>query len=90
MKKLSLILLVLSSVSVFCYSPLQAQSVYWIFLTDKQGTTFDPYSYFDAKAIERYNACGADLYDISNYPVNSSYEQGVSALATEKSAFLAG
>ena len=84
MKKLSLILLVLSSVSVFCYSPLQAQSVYWIFLTDKQGTTFDPYSYFDAKAIERYNACGADLYDISNYPVNSSYEQGVSALATEE------
>ena len=42
MKKLSLILLVLSSVSVFYNNHLQAQSVYWIFLTDKQGTTFDP------------------------------------------------
>ena len=62
----------------------QAQNVYWVFLTDKAGTTFDPYSYFDAKAIERYNQCGADLYDQSNYPLNSSYVSGVDALATEE------
>ncbi len=61
-----------------------AQQVYWVFLTDKAGTTFDPYSYFDAKAIERYRQCGADLYDISNYPVSAAYEQGVAALATEE------
>ena len=53
--------------------PAFSQSCYWVFLTDKQGTTFDPYTYFDAKAIERYNQCGADLYDVSNYPLNSSY-----------------
>ena len=46
-----------------------AQQVYWVFLADKAGTTFDPNSYFDAKAIERYRACGADLYDVSNYPL---------------------
>ena len=31
-----------------------AQNVYWVFLADKAGTTFDPYSYFDSKALERY------------------------------------
>ena len=55
-----------------------------MFLADKAGTTFDPYTYFDAKAIERYQQCGADLYDITNYPVSAAYEQGVSALATEE------
>ena len=45
------------------------QKCYWVFLTDKNDTQFDPYTYFDAKAIERYQKCGADLYDISNYPL---------------------
>ncbi len=63
---------------------VQAQQAYWVFLTDKQGSNFDPYTYFDAKAIERYHQCGADLYDITNYPVTPVYEQGVSALATEE------
>ena len=63
---------------------LSAQNVYWVFLTDKAGTTFDPYTYFDAKAIERYQQCGADLYDQSNYPLNAGYVNGVDALATEE------
>ena len=62
----------------------QAQQAWWVFLSDKEGTTFDPYSYFDAKAIERYRQCGADLYDITNYPVSPAYEQGVANLATEE------
>ena len=45
---------------------LKAQSCYWVALTDKAGTTFDPYSYFDAKAIERYRLNHADLNDITN------------------------
>lgn len=61
---------------------VQAQQAYWVFLADKQGTTFDPYTYFDAKAIERYHQCGADLYDITNYPLTSQYVDGVNALAT--------
>ncbi len=55
-----------------------------MFLADKQGTTFDPYSYFDTQAIERYQQNGADLYDISNYPLNSDYVGQVDALATEE------
>ena len=56
---------------------------YWVFFTDKDDTQFDPYSYFDAKAIERYNRCGADLYDISNYPLNDSYVDAVNTYSTE-------
>ena len=61
-----------------------AQSCWWVFLTDKQGCTFDPYTYFDAKAIERYRLNHADLWDSSNYPLNEKYVQGVCALATEE------
>ena len=83
MKRLSFIVLLFFT---FHLSPFtsHAQQAYWVFFTDKAGTSFDPYGYFDAKAIERYNSCGADLYDITNYPVNTSYKQGVSALATEE------
>ncbi len=63
---------------------VSAQNVYWVMLTDKAGTTFDPYAYFDAKAIERYNQSGADLYDQSNFPLNQQYVSGVDALAIEE------
>ncbi len=56
---------------------------FWVFFTDKNNTQFDPYSYFDAKAIERYQQCGADLYDISNYPLNDSYVGTVGSYSTE-------
>ncbi len=56
---------------------------YWVFFTDKNDTQFDPYTYFDAKAIARYNQCGADLYDISNYPLNDNYVDAVNAYSTE-------
>ena len=78
MKKTLLSLMLLLAAAV-----VPAQQTYWVFLADKAGSTFDPYTYFDAKAIERYQQCGADLYDISNYPVSAAYEQGVGALATE-------
>ena len=63
---------------------VSAQNVYWVFLTDKAGTAFDPYTYFAAKAIERYRQCGADLYDVTNYPLQQRYVDGVDALATEE------
>ena len=69
---------------VLTLTALSAQDVYWVFLADKAGTTFDPYTYFDAKAIERYRECGADLYDVSNYPLTQAYVDGVNALATEE------
>ena len=66
------------------YGTMTAQDkCFWVFFTDKNETQFDPYSYFDAKAIERYQQCGADLYDISNYPLNDNYVNAVSAYSTE-------
>lgn len=62
---------------------MTAQNCYWVFFTDKNNTTFDPYQYFDAKAIERYQRNHLDLYDISNYPVNQDYKMQVNALTTE-------
>jgi subtilisin family serine protease len=79
MKKLSF--LVLTLLVTLCGA---AQNCYWVFLTDKAGTSFDPYSYFDAKAIERYKLNNADLYDITNYPLNQNYVNQVDALATEE------
>lgn len=77
MKKITLLSL------IFCafLGIASAQNSYWVFFTDKQNTTFDPYQYFDTKAIERYALNGADLYDITNYPVNGEY-----ALAVENAS----
>lgn len=66
-----------------CLSSM-GQQCYWVFFTDKKGSTFNPYTYFDAKAIERYRQCGADLYDITNYPVSSAYACQVNALSGEE------
>ena len=71
---------------IFCIAfgtTLFAQNCYWVFFTDKNNTTFDPYQYFDAKAIERYQLNNANLYDISNYPVNGQYMDAVNALTQE-------
>lgn len=75
--------IILSAVVIAFFSLADAQNAYWVFFTDKNNTTFDPYSYFDAKAIERYQVNHADLYDITNYPVNQKYEQAVTAATTE-------
>lgn len=63
---------------------LHAQPYYWVMLTDKGQSTFDPYSYFDAQAIARYQANGADLYDISNYPLDADYTVQINAIAIEE------
>lgn len=51
----------------------QAQQAWWVFFTDKNGTTFDPYSYFAPEAIERRQQNHLSLYDSTDFPVNSFY-----------------
>lgn len=67
---------------LFCAN-IFAQEVCWVFFTDKANTTFDPYSYFDAKAIERYRLNHADLYDSTNFPLNAQYCGSVANLSDE-------
>ena len=54
-----------------------SQENYWVFFTDKNATTFQPYEYFDAKAIERRINCGISLYDSTDFPVNEIYKNTV-------------
>ena len=76
-------LLVTAVLGMICTFAMAQDNTYWVFFTDKNDTQFDPYSYFDAKAIARYELCGADLYDISNYPLNSTYVNTVSNYSSE-------
>ncbi len=58
----------------------QAQT-HWVVFTDKKGSEFDPYAYFDPMAIERRLSLNYDLYDISDFPVNEGYISQVSCLS---------
>lgn len=75
--------LLLAITILLAVAGLAQDKCYWVFFTDKNNTQFDPYIYFDAKAIARYQQCGADLYDISNYPLNDSYVNAVNGYSTE-------
>ena len=62
---------------------LSAQSAYWVFFTDKNNTTFDPYTYFDAYAIERRIQNNISLYDTSDFPLNENYVNKTASLSEE-------
>lgn len=62
---------------------LFAQQTYWVFFTDKANVTFDPYAYFDAKAIERRELNHISLYELSDYPLNDSYKAAIADLSEE-------
>ncbi|MCC7231476.1 MAG: S8 family serine peptidase [Bacteroidia bacterium] len=54
---------------------------YWISFSDKNHTTFDPYAYFDSKAIERRLLQHIPLSDSTDFPVNESYITAVRNLS---------
>ena len=62
---------------------LSAQSAYWVFFTDKNNTTFDPYTYFDAYAIERRIQNNISLYDTTDFPLNEAYVNETASLSEE-------
>ncbi|HET6990353.1 MAG TPA: hypothetical protein VFJ43_03470, partial [Bacteroidia bacterium] len=68
-RKISIGILFLISFS----NEIHAQKAYWVFFTDKNGTSFDPYSYFAPEAITRREKLGISLYDSTDFPVNSTY-----------------
>ncbi|MBO4281919.1 MAG: S8 family serine peptidase [Bacteroidales bacterium] len=61
----------------------RAQNICWVMLKDKAHCQFDPYSYFDAKAIERRINQGITLYDSTDFPLNAHYVESVRAHTTE-------
>ena len=60
-----------------------AQDLYWVFFTDKNGTEFDPYAYFDAKAIQRRVQQQLPLFDSTDFPLNRTYVTAVDRLSEE-------
>ena len=56
---------------------------YWVFFTDKSDTNFNPYEYFDTKAIERREKLGLPLSDSTDFPLNTSYVDIVAQLAED-------
>lgn len=77
-KKLVLFGIMISiSTLTFC------QSEYWVFFTDKKGVKFDPYSYFDKKAIERRINSGISLFDEKDFPLNQDYINQVASIVTD-------
>jgi subtilisin family serine protease len=51
----------------------RSQEYGWVMFTDKSGVSFDPFSYFDARAIERRIVHELSLYDPSDFPLNKNY-----------------
>jgi serine protease AprX len=72
----SVIFLVLLSVSAAVY----CQDNYLVVFADKKGVSFDPYSYFDKKAIDRRIKLGISLYDETDFPVNETYISRVNSI----------
>ena len=66
------------SIFLFVVFNVFSQNKYVVFLKDKHETTFNPYTYFDAKAIERRMALEISLSDFTDFPVNEEYVSVIS------------
>lgn len=71
MKYYLIFTLLLISLNIF------PQSTYIVFLKDKNGSSFNPFSYFDAKAIERRMILNKQLFDSTDYPVSEIYKNKI-------------
>lgn len=60
---------------------LFASQLYWVFFKDKAHTSFNPYTYFDPKAIERRLHHGITLFDHTDFPLNQEYVSEVLGLS---------
>lgn len=82
MKRLIVVPFLFSVLYLSAQSELQEGSnKYMLFFNDKKNTTFNPYEYFDVKAIERRLKQRISLSDSSDFPVNDDYIKTVSSLA---------
>jgi subtilisin family serine protease len=79
MKVFTVLLLLLGT--ILLSSGARAQDAYWVFLKDKNGVSFNPYEYFDAKAIERRIKNGIPLSDSTDWPLNEQYIARIAAIA---------
>jgi serine protease AprX len=62
-------------------SSMSQNQAYWVFLSDKNGVSFDPMSYFDEHAISKRQRLGIPLDQHSDRPVRSDYLSSLAQLA---------
>lgn len=90
MKSVGTLLLSVSfSLLIFAGSQASDSSInhqrqgHWVFFTDKNGVDFDPFVFFDEKAIDRRVRNGLCLYDTLDFPVNKKYIAGVKSVTDQ-------
>jgi serine protease AprX len=69
---------------IYCsYTSVTAQnySKYWVFFKNKNASDFNPYEYFDVKAIERKIKHDLPLNDSTDWPVDEIYISQIALLA---------
>lgn len=64
---------VLLFIIFICIYNSKAQNKYWISFSDKSGVSFDPYSYFNERAIQQRIENNISLFDSTDFPINSFY-----------------
>lgn len=61
----------------------EAQQHWMVYFKDKQHKDFNPYTYFDAKAIDRRIQTGIPVDDPSDWPVKETYMNEVSLMVND-------
>jgi hypothetical protein len=79
--KKNIIFILLLFVSIWTFG--QPPEKYLIVFKDKKGSTFDPYSYFDSKAIARRHEHQLPLNDYTDYPVSQEYLMAISPFLSD-------
>lgn len=64
-------------------SDLSGQNRYWVCFTDKKGVEFNPFDYFDPKAIERRVVNNVPLFDSTDFPLNQNYVDQIQKMVNE-------
>jgi len=75
------------TIYIIIYSVSNAQNYYWVNFKDKDTAYFNPYDFFDRKAIERRQKHNLPLYDYSDIPINTAYLQAVEENSIEVIGF---
>jgi serine protease AprX len=72
MKFITITVLLTLSLSIISIEG-KTQNAYWVFLKDKTEQNFNPYTYFDAKAIQRRLTNNIALSHPTDWPINQIY-----------------
>lgn len=76
---------ILTIVLIGLYAVSSAQDKVWVFFNDKpDAATFNPYTFFDQKAIDRRIKHQIDLYNITDVPVSVEYVNQVEKISGDK------